>query len=333
MTLSWPHQAKLDTSSFEAIASPLLRETLSLARLHLMTKVAREPARSWLRRDYARRWFQAYNSLCPWIEGKYQFTQLVRQLGYLAPDSVLVSPADGMHGDLEAVQNLDTKSEARFCKPLFDSFGRGLHVAWTPEQALLLARRQGRPYLVQSFLPPTKEEWRYVLHRTPEDMRARRLPSIRTAAIKLGPVVVGDGVHTVRELIALRKTWPIEDRRKLLMAASTDIPGPGEKVELVNSGNVSRKLHGFAIPDDDALKRIDNFMLKFLGAFEEHIQGQFGTFCVDLGITADGPVFYELQFPFGNPYGRPLALSGTGSQHAAARSKLIKSMHLSGQVV
>ena len=77
-------------------------------------------------------------------------------------------------------------------------------------------------------------------------------------------------------------------------------------------------------------ERLDAHMTGFLDALEAFTNSRFGTICVDLGLTAQGFVFYELQIPFGNPYGRS---SGTGSQHAAARSQLVKSMYLSGLVV
>jgi hypothetical protein len=329
VTLLWPHEADLDTRAFEAVIGPMAREMISLARLRIRAMATPEPGRSLIKREFTKRWFRVYNSLCPWVEGKYEFTQLVRELGYLAPDSVIVSPGDSIP-DISAIECLDPASAVRFCKPRFDSFGRGLHVARSPEDALHFAAKQCRPYLVQSFLPPTHGEWRYILHRTPEDLTARRPPTIRVAATKLGPVVTGNGRYTVKQLIAANRAWPIADRRKLMMAASTRVPEPGERVELVNSGNISRKLHRFAIPDQDELARVDGYMLAFLASLEELVGGRFGTICVDLGMTERGTVFYELQIPFGNPYGRS---SGTGNKHAAARTQLVKSMYLSGQVV
>jgi hypothetical protein len=302
----------------------------SLAKLRLMAMAAREPQRSALKREFARRWFRVYNGQCNWIEGKHEFTGLARRLGYLAPDSVILEPQAGLTGNVEMIERLDTDHDQRICKPWFDSFGRGLHVAASPEAALRFVETQPRPYLVQSFMPPVLGEWRYILHRTAADLRSRQKPSVRMAAQKLGPTVVGNGRHTVKQLIAANRSWSVADRRKLMMAATTDIPQPGQEVQLVNSGNISRKLHRFVFPDATTLQRLDAHMIDFLDALEAFIDGRFGTICVDVGLTAQGFVFYELQIPFGNPYGRS---SGTGSQHAAARSQLVKSMYLSGLVV
>jgi len=308
----------------------MAQQMASLATLRLMAMAAREPKRSILKREFAQRWFRVYNGQCDWIEGKHEFTQLARRLGYLAPDSVILEPQAGLLGNVEMIERLDPGHGQRLCKPWFDSFGRGLHVAASPEDALRFVGAQSRPYLVQGFMPPTLGEWRYILHRTADDLHSHRKPSVRVAAQKLGPIVVGNGRYTVKQLIAANRSWPIADRRKLMMAATTDVPPPGEEVQLVNSGNISRKLHRFVFPDATTLQRLDAHMTDFLDALEAFTNSRFGTICVDLGQTAQGFVFYELQIPFGNPYGRS---SGTGSQHAAARSQLVKSMYLSGLVV
>lgn len=322
MTLRWPHEAAIKTPSLNPYLESITEDWLTAYRLRRCIRVAPEPLRSALWAVYQHHFFRMNNGDCPYVEGKYQFTQIVRELGYLAPDSAVIMPgARPLH---RKVRRLDAGSDRRFCKPLSDSYGRGLHVAETPLEALVFARAQGRPYLVQSFMPPVDGEWRYILHRTTADLAAGGPPSIRIAIRKCGPVVVGDGRSSVTRLIETQRRWSDTDKAKLLIAAPSRVPAKGERVELVNSGNVSRRLNGFAFPEPAALARIDTVMLEFLAAYEGRIGGTLATTCVDIGLTPAGPVFYELQFPFGNTYGLP---GGTGARHLRHNLRFAQSVY------
>lgn len=330
MELYWPHETTLEATSSDATPSDVLQDLLYLARLRLRTRFASEPYRSQLKREYSKRFFRIMNGTCPWVEGKYEFTQIVRKLGYSAPDSILVDRKADRETLLIRVARLDEDSDKRLCKPLDDSVGRGLYLANTSAQAVAFAYAQNRPYLVQSFMPPVDAELRYVLHRTSADIEMGRGPSVRLAFTKQGPEVVGNGSMTVKELIRNQK-WSQTDKNKLCLAASDRIPARDECIKLVNSGGVLRR-RSFGLPSAEILEQIDAMVLKFLVAYEKHIKGTLATACFDIGITPEGPVFYELQFPFSHPYGSRLDGVKSPASHKAARTRLKASIYSSGQV-
>jgi hypothetical protein len=332
MTLYWPHEASFDTDGHEA---ELIKEFGHSFAATMSVQSARFLPRRWRYRLldwYSADRFSQLNGGRPRLEGKHAFTQLVRSLDYQAPDSVLIAPHTkraALAALVEQVRDLDLSSGKRLCKPIHASQGSGLHVAQSPEEAVRFASSSHELYTICTFEPPTLGELRYILHLRPEDIRAKRGPSVRIAACKLGPSIVGDGTHTVRELIALERRWSITDRRKLLIAAGIDIPTDGETVQLINSGNISRHLHRFTAPEPDLLVRMDAFMLQFLAALEA-VTGVYGTVCVDIGLTENGPMFYEFQIPFGAPYGK---VHGVFPEKRSALLAFLHSTILSGSMM
>jgi hypothetical protein len=245
-----------------------------------------------------RRAFAFYNgqAVAP-IDGKLEFTQLVRELGYLAPVSVLVPPGRVTPSSADAVRQLDTLAPARFCKPLSGAMGRGIHVATSPDDAIRFLKRKRSPYLVQSVMPPTQGEVRFILHRTVSDLQAGSAPSVIIAYEKLGPSVIGHGYRRWTK-IARRVCWRDPEGRRWCYRRLLE---PTELTELTS------------------------FMLQFLSDLERRLGGPLAVLCADIGITEQGFVFYEAQLPFGKPY-RWMRMS----DRKAANQMVLDSLVLSG---
>jgi hypothetical protein len=81
------------------------------------------------------------------------------------------------------------------------------------------------------------------------------------------------------------------------------------------------------------IERVQRFgkRISWLGlmvAYENHTGARLATFCVDLGFTWRGPVIYESQLPFGDPYN----WLGKPGQYAVARRAFSRSLTWSGAV-
>lgn len=357
--LLWPHQSEavMAASPFTGpMAEDIGRRKFAISLHSHKAKLARRRRRAYTGPSALLSAFELRNGTMPLIDGsplgsKITFLQLARELGFKAPLSVVI-PGGVLTPDLiEAVLALDV-ALLRLCKPLRGQGGHGLCLAKTPEVALDLVARAGCDYIVQQFLPPIGGDLRYVLHRTEDDLRAGRPPSVRLAVERLGPVVVGDGVSTITQLIAtLRPRWPVllgdvhstaleiidnlrprslTDRRKLMMGVGEDrVLGRGKRLRLIASGNVNFPKHG-RLPNAELLSRLDPQMLALLAGIEERTGRPFATFCVDMGLTADSePVFYEFQVPFVSPLQFRLGIPN----QAAAKRAFLRSMLRSGYLV
>jgi hypothetical protein len=331
MRLLWPHETTLDVGNFGEHAWEITRRVANAMSLVPRIQLASTKNRWQLHNEYYRRWFKILNGNQTVFDGKHQFSRIVRELGYLAPESLIVHP-DQPHDDnlLGRIESLDPGSPHRFCKPFAAAGGRGIRAASSSLEAFCFVHTRPMPYLVSTFLPPVNGEWRYILHRTVDDLWGNKPPSIRIAANKLGPTLTGDGIHTVREQVIRSKQWSTQDRHKLLMTAPAIVLPEGQQHQLVNSGNISLRLFRFAMPDPAQLADVDAFMLEFLAKLEAHLDYKLATACFDFGFTADGQiVFYEHQAPFAVPYGK--SFGGTSAQHRRARLDFLLSTYLSGQ--
>jgi hypothetical protein len=257
-----------------------------------------EPHRSLALGDYRRHSFVFYNGGAPYYYGKHQFLEVLRSLGYDAPASVLVRPGEARR-HLDAIQGLSDE-QPRFIKPFLGSKSWGLHVADSSDDVMQFLARQHVPYLVQEYVPP-KEEWRYILHRTWADLKEKRPPSIRMAYEKIGPPVWGAGMMRMQRL---------------------------SKKALWRDPVTGDALHYRRLPDPTRLTEIDALMLELLAAYEHLTGAPLATLCVDLGFTQRGPVIYESQLPFGDPYN----WLGKPGQYTKARRAFSDSLTWSGVV-
>ncbi|SRR5258706_5902286 len=250
------------------------------------------------------------------LQDKSSFNTLVQKLGYQAPENVLVSGESGTDSLLSDVEGLDRDNQSRFCKPLGASQGRGIYIAPSSQEALKFAQEQQVPYLIENFLPP-KEDWRYILHRDTQQLKANENQQWRIAYKKVRPVVTGDGHTPIRKLVTDDKEIPLSAKRKYLRKHKQDpaldeVPNDQEERPLISSGNISQGAYG-QLPKPNEVEYMDKFMLQFQADIEKEIGGTLGTFCVDIGVkdrhVFDNPydfdemrkaiVFYEFQVPFG----------------------------------
>jgi len=256
------------------------------------------------------------------LADKYRFGDFVNDLGYSAPGSVLIEPGQtGENGTryCELVAALDTECPQRFCKPLYSTRGRGIHLAQTPEEALAFAVKQNEPYLLQTFEFPQRD-WRYILHRDAFQLSNSELPGWRIASQKVRPTVVGDGSKSILQLVQEHNKMPMRSKRGYIKHhadALKVIPTQGEVVELMQSANVAQGAYpqmGTAME----IHNLDRFMKRFLWDIETALGAQLGTVCVDLGVKDDALsevydfekikrciVFYEHQMPFDILYDMP----------------------------
>lgn len=249
------------------------------------------------------------------LQNKQLFTQLVRELGYQTPVSILVPVGADAQEFIADVAAMNDSDDRRFCKPIGGIKGKGIKVVSNPKEALDFVAQQKNDYLIQTVEQP-EQDWRYILHRDREQMTTGQLPAWRIAYAKVRPTVVGDGQASVRQLVEHDEKMPPTAKKKYFKhngrSNGSYIPEAGEVVDLVDSGNLSQGAYG-RLPDNTELDHMDRFMAQFISDLETNIDGRLGTMCVDIGVKdpgvfdreysfvamKDAIVFYEFQVPFG----------------------------------
>lgn len=251
------------------------------------------------------------------LQDKFLFGNLVRELGYQAPQSVLVSTGAQDAELLSQVDALDTDVPRRFCKPLGGNGGKGVYLAATPEDAVMFAQNRGQDYLIQTFEEP-QQEWRYILHRDNSQLQPDTMPGWRMTYEKIRPKVVGNGSSSVAQLVQADTTIPdyaknyyFKYQRRIHSNSLNDVPASGEQIELCDSGNMDKGAY-IRTPEEGESQNLDNFMLRFYQDLEDRIGSPINTFAVDIGVKdpsildgtfdyekmRDNIVFYEFQLPF-----------------------------------
>ena len=293
----YPHEVTVWDKPVPAIrAESIAPYEAAMLDTLVRARFQREPQRTHTLADYRQKAFVFYNGDVPYHYGKHQFIEVIRSLDYDAPAGVLVQPGAAESHQATILGLSD--EPIRFLKPLMGSRGRGLYAAASCDDAVRFLAQQRVPYVVQEFLPP-QEEWRYILHRTWVDLKEMRMPSIRMAYVKLGPPAGSPGVGRIQQL-GKKLSWREPE-----------------------SGLVLRYRR---LPEPTRLAGVDDYILGLLTAYEALIGARLATFCVDLGFTQRGPVVYESQLPFGDPYN----WLGKPGQYAEARRSLNKSLTWSG---
>ena len=236
------------------------------------------------------------------IHRKYEFIDLIRRLGFRGPDQVLYVP--GQNPDLKSALGLLEKHHRVLCKPRDGQQGIGIFRCEDASDLLAKLRNVDEPYIVQEYLPPLTD-YRYVYHQDPE-------VTYRFCYKKIRPALYGNGEDPVATLITQTPDLPEHSREKLTRSLSnsllTDIPKKGERIELVDSGNISKGAYGCLVTGSE-LEALDTIMLKLIEDLRNRGCLELTTFCFDLGllrrdmttkdVTKNDFVFYEYQIPFG----------------------------------
>lgn len=236
------------------------------------------------------------------IHRKYDFIERVRELGYRGPEQLLYFP--GQEKQLQAVLPFFRKHKIVLCKPKNGQQGKGIFWCESESELRERLRQVKEAYIVQEFIPPLKD-YRYVYHVDTDVI-------YRFCYAKVRPEVYGDGQSTLSSLIGNNPEIPDTSKKKLTKRMSSGqlarVPENGEKVELVDSGNISKGAYGMVVKGDD-LAALDKVMLPFIEDLKNHCRLELTTYCFDIGvlrgdITPDDVskkdyVFYEYQIPFG----------------------------------
>lgn len=236
------------------------------------------------------------------IHRKYDFIEQVRTLGYRGPEQVLFFP--GKPECLPTIVALLGKHGTLLCKPRDGQQGQGIF--WSDNESDLLKRLRAvsQPYIVQEFVPPLKD-YRYVYHIDADVI-------YRFCYAKVRPEIWGDGQSRVSALITRDADIPWVSKKKLLkflpLGSLESIPAKGERIPLVDSGNISKGAYGQVVKGDD-LAALDKVMLPLIDDLQKRCNLSLTTFCFDLGVlreditpesvTKEDYVFYEYQIPFG----------------------------------
>lgn len=283
------------------------------------------------------------------LQDKHQFVELVAEMGYNAPASVLIPSGSNPRDYVPQVMDMDKAEPRRFCKPHQGVKGKGIFVASDPQEAIEFVSTQKNDYLVQTFEYP-EQDWRYILHRDNQQITEAESPVWRIAYEKIRPTVTGDGVRSIQQLVADDILMPSSAKKAYMehdgRAYGSTVLEPGESTVLINSGNLAQGAYG-KLPETKRLEFMDAFMNEFLVDLEKTIGGRLGTLCVDLGIkntaffdsTYDieelkkSITFYEFQVPFGFQ-GYIKGLSSIGISRLSERTSIMysfgKSMLLTG---
>lgn len=247
------------------------------------------------------------------LPDKTKFADLVREMGYSSPASVIVNRGDDGTELLDQIEALDPEQSIRFCKPTNARRGRGAKLVATPEEALSFVTQAGKDYLVQTAEVP-QQDWRYIFHQ--QAVTQSEKDTWRIAYEKVRPAVVGDGQSTVGELVKKSETIPSYAKRKYRKQASKNEkshkPVKDEEVVVIETGNISKGAYG-RLGTPEELSNLDRFMEAFKNDLEKKLGKKLPTFCVDIGVKDAAAlteaydfdrlrksiVFYEFQMPFG----------------------------------
>lgn len=235
------------------------------------------------------------------IHKKFDFIHHVRDLGYRGPEQVFYVP--GQETQLQSALSLFDKHKRVLCKPKDGQQGRGIFLCETEPELRDRLSKIKEAYIVQEFVPPIKD-YRYVYHIDTEVI-------YRFCYAKVRPVICGDGHSAVSQLI-FKSDIPKTSKKKLTQQLSSQllvkIPGKGEEIELVDSGNISKGAYGQVIKGEE-LAALDKVMLPFIDDLKNRYKFELTTFCFDIGalrqgitpdtVSREDYVFYEYQIPFG----------------------------------
>ncbi len=252
------------------------------------------------------------------LPNKFRFSQLVRSMGYSAPETVFIPRRSTCAEVEQQVAGAFANGEQVFCKPLDAAHGLGAGLQENISSAMDVVTNRARPYLLQSYEPPVAD-LRIAIHRDVKELLHPEQGVVwRIAYQKVRPTVTGDGKSTVKELVS--KSQDIPRYAKWVWHLSpwggkcspNDVPKQGEKVTIIDTGNISKGAFGRMIRDKQQLRNLDRFSTQFFTELEERIGARLATLCVDVGTkdpeTLDGKydeakmrdqiTFYEFQVPF-----------------------------------
>ncbi|MBA54092.1 MAG: hypothetical protein CMK89_06505 [Pseudomonadales bacterium] len=236
------------------------------------------------------------------IHKKFEFIEVVRKLGFRGPEQVAFEP--GHPEQLESALNLLRKYGAVLCKPKDGQQGKGIFSCEREEELSERLAQVDQGYIVQERVPPLKD-YRYVYHEDPD-------VTYRVCYAKIRPVVVGDGRSSLSNLIAQSSDIPAVSKEKLgkflLDSQLESIPESGEKVDLIDTGNISKGAYSEVVTGDE-LAALDKLMLALIKDIRDQYGLDITTYCFDIGALTDqlkpdtiskqDIVFYEYQVPFG----------------------------------
>lgn len=187
---------------------------------------------------------------CSVCDNKFLSEYFARQVGLSPPVSVRYEGGDRAKQFLEQYTTI-------VVKPLNAAHGNGVSLNITSFAELERAVAAARQY---SKAPPILQEMIYG-----DDLRLLLIGGKYTAAVRRVPAaVVGDGVHTVEELIAIEnaqshrssgkrgklKIINADAARSYLKQAINDIPNKGQRVAVVGVSNTSMGGHAEDATDD-----------------------------------------------------------------------------------
>lgn len=250
--------------------------------------------------DICQRFFNGENT--GKIHRKFDFIEQVRELGYRGPEQVLYFP--GQDAPLQSIMSFFDKHKIVLCKPKNGQQGQGIFQCDSETELRERLSKVTDAYIVQEFIPPLKD-FRYVYHIDTEVI-------YRFCYAKVRPEVCGDGHSTLAMLIKQHPDIPNTSKKKLSKHLPSSqlarVPEEGEKVALVDSGNISKGAYGQVVKGEE-LAALDKVMLPFIEDLKKRAKLELSTYCFDIGVlraditpatvSKNDYVFYEYQIPFG----------------------------------
>ena len=234
------------------------------------------------------------------LHHKFHFVETLKELGYKVPEQLLYSGDSG--SNIQAIIEFQSNHGTVFCKPKDGTRGKGLHISKDSKDLITFLKSRTEPYIIQEFLPPTKD-YRYLYHVGKEN-------TYRACYEKRKPFITGNGKTKLIDLINNETDIPDTSRAKILKIHKLrldKVPDADEVVLLVASGNISQGAYGVLLSDKEH-KAIDGVILPLIKDLEEKKGINISTYCFDIGLLrpVDQPnasmksliVFYEFQMPF-----------------------------------
>lgn len=239
---------------------------------------------------------------------KYQFIEIVRNLGYAAQHQVLISPSESPVQRIQLLQSFPPEVENFILKPLLGSGGKG--ITRGPKEVIerVIGESLDGAYALQEKIP-IEQEYRYVVYQDQQGrvwriMYEKTRPTMQGENKPLWQMIKGKDLP-----LSVKLATAVQHTGSLFKS----IPDTEEvqigQVAVPKKFNTERFMGD---KDQEAVDMLDQFINGFVSDLEGSIGHELPLLCFDLGVTDPSVLntpydeekakksiyFFECQLPF-----------------------------------
>lgn len=303
----WPHDHK------EKLSSPPLRTLIRNAPPGFIKNGASEVVREFRGR---REGPISYPGLMQTINGegsevlldKYQFIEMVRNLGYAAQHQVLISSSQSADQRIQALRSFPCDVEDFIFKPLLGSGGKGITRGSKGVMEQVVGASIEGLYTLQEKIP-IKQEYRYVLYQDHQGNVWRIMYE------KTRPIMQGENKPLWQMIKDKNLPLPVKLATAVQHTGSLFKTVPDTEEVQIGQVAVPKRFNTerfMGEKDKETVDMLDQFMNGFVDDLEESMGHKLPLLCFDLGVTDPSTLhspydeekakkniyFFECQLPF-----------------------------------